>query len=279
VEGNYKRQDLLKMHAYRDAIKRSQGAYVLYPGRANAAVKLKGFHEILPGLGAFGVAPDENGVAQGLESLEKFLDEVLAHLGNRTTAQERVSYHVAESYTLKEEPVPYGSLVLAERDGMSDTGRALPPAEHHVVVAWYDSPEQLAWTIKHGIANVRLGKRDGTWHIPPEMSSAVHVLLRSHDYAVALGLFKLKKPGYKVYTADDLKARDYPGRAKGEIYAVFEVVPDNAYAGREWDGKEVVKVLKAFESRRSYRDVPISDRRLADPRVLSLRELLKAMKP
>ncbi len=134
VEGNYKRQDLLKMHAYRDAIKRSQGAYVLYPGRANAAVKLKGFHEILPGLGAFGVAPDENGVAQGLESLEKFLDEVLAHLGNRTTAQERVSYHIAESYTLKEEPVQYGSLVLAERDEISETTRALPPAEHHVVV-------------------------------------------------------------------------------------------------------------------------------------------------
>jgi predicted component of viral defense system (DUF524 family) len=129
VEGNYKRQDLLKMHAYRDAIKRSQGAYVLYPGRANAAVKLKGFHEILPGLGAFGVAPDENGVAQGLESLEKFLDEVLAHLGNRTTAQERVSYHIAESYTLKEEPVQYGSLMLAERDEMSDTTRALPPSE------------------------------------------------------------------------------------------------------------------------------------------------------
>lgn len=139
VEGNYKRQDLLKMHAYRDAIKRSHGAYVLYPGRANSAVKLKSFHEILPGLGAFGVAPDENGVAQGLESLEKFLDEVLAHLGNRTTAQERVSYHVAESYTLKEEPVQYGSLVLAERDEMSDTTRALPPSEHHVVVAWYNT--------------------------------------------------------------------------------------------------------------------------------------------
>ncbi|HEX7261350.1 MAG TPA: DUF2357 domain-containing protein, partial [Luteolibacter sp.] len=163
VEGNYKRQDLLKMHAYRDAIKRSQGAYVLYPGRANAAVKLKGFHEILPGLGAFGVAPDENGVAQGLEPLGKFLDEVLAHLGNRTTAQERVSYHVAESYTLKEEPVQYGSLVLAERDEMSDTTRALPPSEHHVVVAWYNTPEQLAWTLEKGIANVRLGDRPGTW--------------------------------------------------------------------------------------------------------------------
>ncbi|MEI7776863.1 MAG: DUF2357 domain-containing protein, partial [Verrucomicrobiota bacterium] len=101
VEGNYKRQDLLKMHAYRDAIKRSQGAYVLYPGRGNDQAPFKGFHEILPGLGAFGIAPDENGVAQGLEPLEKFLDQALAHLGNRTTAQERVSYHIAESYKVK----------------------------------------------------------------------------------------------------------------------------------------------------------------------------------
>ncbi len=42
----------------------------LYPGRANAAVKFRGFHEILPGLGAFGVAPDENGTAQGFESVQ-----------------------------------------------------------------------------------------------------------------------------------------------------------------------------------------------------------------
>jgi predicted component of viral defense system (DUF524 family) len=279
LEGNYKRQDLLKMHAYRDAIKRSQGAYVLYPGRANAAVKLTGFHEILPGLGAFGVAPDENGVAQGLEPLEKFLDEVLAHLGNRTTAQERVSYHVAESYAQREDPVQYGSLMLAERDEMSDTGRALPPAEHYVVVAWYDSREQFDWTLKHGIANVRLGRRDGAWHVPPEMASAVHVLLRTHDYMVAPGLFRLRTPGYKVYTAGDLSNLDYPGGASEEIYAVFEIVSDEVYSELEWDGKKVVEVLRAFEARRSYRDGSISNRRLADPRVLSLKELLRAIRP
>ena len=33
--GNYKRADLLKMHAYRDAIRRSEGAYILYPGGTN----------------------------------------------------------------------------------------------------------------------------------------------------------------------------------------------------------------------------------------------------
>lgn len=31
-QGIYKRADLLKMHAYRDAIRRTAGAYVLYPG-------------------------------------------------------------------------------------------------------------------------------------------------------------------------------------------------------------------------------------------------------
>lgn len=278
VEGNYKRQDLLKMHAYRDAIKRSQGAYVLYPGRANAAVKLRGFHEILPGLGAFGVAPDENGAARGLESLEKFLDEVLAHLGNRTTAQERVSYHVAESYTLKGEPVQYGSLVLAERDEMSDTTRALPPSEHHVVVAWYETPEQLAWTLEKGIANVRLGDRPGTWHIPPEMASARHLLLRTHGGKLAEGLFRLTKPGYKVYSASDLAAKRYPGAAGGEIYAVFEVEPDAAYTGRKWDETEVTDQIMAFESRRFYRQVHTLHRRSPDPRVLSLQELLRALR-
>ncbi len=190
------------------------------------------------------MAPDENGNAQGLETLTEFLDEVLAHLGNRTTAQERVSYHVAESYVVKEEPVQYGSLVLAERDVMSDTTRALPPFEHHVVVAWYNSPEQLAWTLEKGIANVRLGDRPGSWHIPPEMASARHLLLRTHGGKVAVGLFRLTKPGYKVYSANDLTAKGYPGAAGGEIYAVFEVEPDPAYAGRKWDEAEVTNQIK-----------------------------------
>lgn len=280
VEGNYKRQDLLKMHAYRDAIKRSHGAYVLYPGRTNAAVKLKGFHEILPGLGAFGVAPDENGAANGLESLEKFLDEVLGHLGNRTTKQERVSYHVAESYTLKEEPVQYGSLVLAERDELSDTTRALPPSEHYVVVAWYENDAQLQWTMKKGLAVVRLGDRRGTWHVPPEFASARHVLLHTHKSQVADGLLALKerKPGYKVFTAEDLKTNGYPGSARGDIYAIFEVMPDRAFNDLKWDGRKLQEVMVAFESRRRYREVKALGSISALPRVLSLQELLKAMK-
>lgn len=47
--GTYKRADLLKMHAYKDAIRRTGGAYILYPGTENQVIH--GFHEIIPGLG------------------------------------------------------------------------------------------------------------------------------------------------------------------------------------------------------------------------------------
>jgi len=132
---------------------------VLYPGRSNLPVKFRGFHEILPGLGAFGVAPDENGAAQGLESLEIFLAEVLETLSNRTTAQERVSYHISEAYRLKEAPVDYGTILLPETDIYGSGYRALPPAEEMVMVAWFENAHQLACASSaDGIAWVRLGR-------------------------------------------------------------------------------------------------------------------------
>ena len=60
--------DLLKMHAYRDAIRRSAGAYVLYPGNAGDGKRFDefvGFHEVLPGLGAFAIRPRLDGTAEG----------------------------------------------------------------------------------------------------------------------------------------------------------------------------------------------------------------------
>lgn len=278
--GTYKRQDLLKMHAYRDAIKRSQGAYVIYPGRSNDAVKMTGFHEILPGLGAFSVTPDENGKAQGMRKLSKFLEEMLSHLGNRTTAQERVSYHIAESYVQKMKPVEYGSLILAEHDEMSDTNRALPPFEHHVVVARYESPAQLTWMLDRGVVNIRLGDAPGSWQIPPEMASARHILLLSSEGVMTEDLFQIQhtKPGYKILTANDLIANSYPDTAIGAIYAVFEVLPDPAYAGLRWHETELTKEIAAFASRRAYRQIEGPHQRSIVPNILSLENLLRAMK-
>ena len=277
VDGNYKRQDLLKMHAYRDAIKRSQGAYVLYPGRNAAVEHFKGFfHEILPGLGAFGVAPNEQGAAQGLEALETFLDEVLTHLSNRTTAQERVSYHVSEAYARDEEAVAYGSMRLQETDIYGKGFRALPPAEHMVLVAWYKDDKQLAWTTTTGKAIVRLGKRPGAWHIQPEIAEARHLLLHSRGGVSSPGLWRLRSPGYKVYTDAELKATGYPGLAGGEIYALFEVEPDPEWAAVTWHRRKLLRAIRDFESRIRHKLVKNVGRRSAFPRILALRDLLKA---
>jgi len=162
---------------------------------------------------------------------------------------------------------------------MSDTTRALPPSEHHVV-AWFEDDAQFQWTIKTGFVVVRLGKRHGTWHVPPEFASARHVLLHTHKSKVADGLLALKErePGYKIYTAGDIKKEGYPGSASGDIYAIFEVVPDPAFLSQRWDGHKLQKAMTAFESRRKYRDVMALGSLSAIPRVLSLQELLKAMR-
>lgn len=295
VEGNYKRQDLLKMHAYRDAIKRSQGAYILYPGRSNAPEKFKGFHEILPGLGAFGIAPDENGAAQGMESLERFLDEVLTHLSNRTTAQERVSFHISEAYSEKENPVQYGALRLPEADIYGSDYRALPPAEHMVLVAWYrnEAQIQLARAV-HGLVYVRLGRRSGAFHVHPNLARVRNVALRSERGAVAPGLLVLREPGMRVYTRLQLRAElrknaGSRGVAAWEasagvddeehIYAVFKTCRDLSYGDQQWNGIKLMDLIEKFES--DIRNKPVTNlgRTSPYPRIISLVDLLKARAP
>lgn len=292
LEGNYKRQDLLKMHAYRDAIKRSQGAYVLYPGRRSAAATLKGFHEILPGLGAFGVVPDDSGVAQGLESLEQFLNAVLSHISNRTTAQERVSYHVSEAYALKEEAVSYGALSLPESDIYGPQYRALPPAEHMVLLGWYRNEAQAKLaTAENGFAYVRLGRRQGALHVHPNFAQVRHVLMRTENLVVAPGLLLLRELGFRIYTRTQLRlelkkhagsggiaAWEASARADDDehIYALFQTKPDVVYSGTSWNGSKLMTLIEAFESDSRNKPVTNLGRTSPDARIIPLRELLKS---
>lgn len=67
--GIYKNTDILKMHAYKDAIRRTVGAYVLYPG--DKIIKFREFHESIPGIGAFPVKPSK--MNNGIVELKQFL--------------------------------------------------------------------------------------------------------------------------------------------------------------------------------------------------------------
>jgi predicted component of viral defense system (DUF524 family) len=74
----YKNSDLLKMHAYKDAIRNTYGSYVLYPGSESAVMRQH--KEVIPSVGAFALSPaaDRN---SGIGELKRFLLETFQRIG------------------------------------------------------------------------------------------------------------------------------------------------------------------------------------------------------
>ena len=121
-----KRADLLKMHAYRDAIRRTEGAYVIYPGSAPVeSQEWWAFHEILPGLGAFSLRPGMTETSH--ESLRQFIEDVANFVCDETTRLEQETYH---TFRIQEDSGRYReSTVLPERDARNRTLRKRPSRE------------------------------------------------------------------------------------------------------------------------------------------------------
>ena len=213
----YKRGDLLKMHAYKDAIRRTSGAYVLYPG-TDKRDPMRGFHEIVPGLGAFSIRPghwQEDSVY-----LKQFLAEVKAHLLDRTSDREKLSYyeydiHKEEKLSMMMEslPEPYGE------------NRDFIPNETYVLLGYYKNQDHLDWILKNNVYNGRAGIRKGSIHINKEIASAKYLLL--HTQSGESHLYKLKVNGPRVFDYNELAKLDYPfsndEKSLDYIYLMFEI--------------------------------------------------------
>ena len=88
----YKRGDLLKMHTYNDAIRRTLGSYVLYPGNnSDKSVQFNIYDELLPGVGAFAIKPS-NHIA-GENALKIFIKEIISFQENESTREKRIRFH------------------------------------------------------------------------------------------------------------------------------------------------------------------------------------------
>lgn len=117
--GTVKNADLYKMHTYNEAIRRTVGSYVLYPGTdAELNYMDKGdkrniyrrYHEIIPGIGAFAVKPKAgNGDhgAFGIECLQGFFNDFLKHQVSKFTQRHRVNYWT--HHTISEEPAEFAA--------------------------------------------------------------------------------------------------------------------------------------------------------------------------
>ena len=226
-KGIYKRVDLLKMHAYKDAIRRTSGAYILYPGSENK--KLKGFHEILPGLGAFCLSP--NSIEKDSKEIEHFLYDILTHMLNRASQRERLSYHTYEihknepSVVCESMPEPYGS------------DRNLIPEETFVLLGSFRDENHLKWILGNKLYNTRTDTRNGSVRLKQEISSAKYLLLHKGDKQL---LFRLGNKGPRVMSKETLMKQHYAELYTPSLpyYVVFDIAatePEEEFQGVKWN--------------------------------------------
>ena len=146
--------DLLKMHTYRDAIKRTAGSYVLYPGQEPdpSRSRFERYHEILPGIGAFALRPTATGStsAETEKVLQQFTTDVIDYVSSRGTGLERADFWTQRTYAKRPETVPPTTALTA------------PPADTLVLIGFVKSEAHWAWIEQTRLYNLRADDRPGS---------------------------------------------------------------------------------------------------------------------
>jgi len=231
-KGTYKRVDLLKMHAYKDAIRRTGGAYVLYPGNDEAA-SMTGFHEIIPGLGAFAVRPSRTD--NGTDRLQAFINEVVEHLVNRASQRDRMTYHTFRIHEGSPdhllEPIP---------ETIAGSERNRPPAEVSVLIGYIKNDSHYAWIEKNFLYNFRIDSARGSIHLSPEAAGAAYILLHRQGELEASSIWRVKGKGPRIFSRAEMKRRHYPSPGS-QNYLVYEIekCPAEDFGGTHWDIRNV----------------------------------------
>lgn len=255
-KGNVKNVDLLKMHAYKDAIRRTGGAYVLYPGTEK--VTRSGFHEIVPGLGAFPIRPTKGD--SGIEHLRTFLIELTDHFVDRTSQREKMAYRTYDIHQNK----PSSDFII--REPLPETygdNRGLIPDETYVLVGYCKDSDHREWIKQHGLYNFRSGSERGSLVLDPKTVGAKYLLLHTKDDSRSGDLLKITSKGPKVYSAEDMIKRSYPNPKPHSHYLILNVSEkvEPELAGIAWEFKK----LTGYESGRAS----------ALPFTVSLAELMR----
>jgi predicted component of viral defense system (DUF524 family) len=240
-KGIYKNADLLKMHAYKDAIRRTGGAYVLYPG--DISIKKKGFHEIIPGLGAFPVRPSKTD--EGISELKDFILEIIHHFVNRASQREKIAYRTYDVYKNKPQKGDEVNELLPETYGEN---RGLIPDDTFVLIGFYKK-DNLDWIIKSGLYNARAESDRGSLRLGPGEYGAKYLLLHSIGETITGRLVKITETGPRVFSKQTLISKGYPTEPSLDYYLVYKIqeITDKELTNQEWD----ITMLKKYKSGRS----------------------------
>ncbi|RXK83772.1 DUF2357 domain-containing protein [Filimonas effusa] len=212
----YKNSDLIKMHAYRDAIRRTAGAYVLYPGQSSKT--LKGYHEILPGLGAFAINPSKKN--NGIQSLKAFLKDVVELFLNRASQREKMAFQTYSIYG--QTPAINLKALIPETYGPN---RSLLPEKTRILIGYYKGKAHLEWIQQHKLYNTRIANDKSSIHIDNSITSSSYLLLYTKGEEKTL-FYKLNSKGPQILTKKQMLNRQYPSKPTQEYYLVFEILEE-----------------------------------------------------
>lgn len=201
--------DIQKMHAYRDAIRRSAGAYVLYPG--DKRLGREQYHELLPGLGAFALRPTDGGQADEKSSsaLKRFIVDVIEHLTSQGTAYQRDRYWRSE--------------VHQEAGYLSPQRQFLerPPADTPVLLGYLRGAEHSAAVKQLGVYNLRADPdREGAVDLASGELGAKFIVV----YGQGTALVYKTTGDVLVRRSDDLSVSGY--EPQGELYLCLPFEPE-----------------------------------------------------
>jgi hypothetical protein len=207
--GTSKRTDLLKMHAYRDAIRNSAGAYVLFPGSTSAEFTF-GKDEFLPGLGAFPLRPHASRTDTAV--LVDFVARAIEHVAASGTRRRRATYWAARAYAEDG----------TDRPAVGPPVGELPPADTGVLLGYVRSRAQWEWIQRVGLYNLRSGDRRGAVERGERALDGPLILLYGReDGGFRFELYE-RTAGWESVTGDALSRLGYPD-PQGDAYLLVRV--------------------------------------------------------
>lgn len=253
--GRYRRADLLKMHAYKDAIRRSSGAYLIYPGTDSK--ELKQFEEIIPGLGAFCLIPSKNG--GGIKELEKFLNKLIEHSLNVFSQREHLAYYTHKIYQRQDKDISIGEINLLE-----EFTNEKPENNILCIFCSIDKlEEEISWMRDKHLCAIRAKHQGVGLSLTSEVLNACYLLLLGTDVRgdetiicdENCHLFKLKSSYPSISTRHELHAQGFPKTFKEDvqtIYYLFELDDEILYE-EEISFEDILKTLIARPMDEFYR--------------------------
>jgi len=173
--------------------------------------------------------------------LKQFLAEVKAHLMDRTSDREKLSYYQYDVHLEPNKSMTMESLPEAEGEN-----RDFLPDETTVLIGYYKNQEHLDWIMKNWLYNGRAGDRGGAIAVSKEIVTARYILLHNGREAI---LHKINVGGPKVFGYKEMKDREYPfnpnEKNEDKIYLVFRLNQkgiEKELQKYEWNPEDIKKL-------------------------------------